>query len=38
VLRNSLILVMVMSFMSIPYLISGAMIIENLFVIPVCIM
>lgn len=34
VLRNSLILVMVMSFMSIPYLISGAMIIENLFVIP----
>ena len=37
VLRNSLILVMVMSFMSIPYLISGAMIIENLFVIPVCI-
>lgn len=34
VLRNSLILVMVMAFMSIPYLISGAMIIENLFVIP----
>lgn len=34
VLRNSLILVMVMAFMSIPYLISGAMIIENLFAIP----
>lgn len=34
VLRNSLILVMVMAFMSVPYLISGAMIIENLFAIP----
>jgi len=34
VLRNSLILVMVMAFMSIPYLISGSMIIENIFVIP----
>ncbi len=34
VLRNSLILVMVMAFMSIPYLISGSIIIENIFVIP----
>lgn len=34
VLRNSLILVMVMAFMSIPYLISGSIIIENIFAIP----
>lgn len=34
VLRNALILVMIMVFMSIPWLISGAVIIENIFVIP----
>lgn len=34
VLRNALILVMIMIFMSIPWVISGAVIIENIFVIP----
>lgn len=34
VLRNSLILVVVMSFMSIPWIISGSIIVENVFVIP----
>ena len=34
VLRNSLILVVVLSFMSIPWIISGSIIIENVFVIP----
>jgi peptide/nickel transport system permease protein len=34
VLRNSLILVVVTSFMSIPWIICGSIIIENIFVIP----
>ena len=34
VLRNSLILLVVMIFMSVPWIISGAVIIENIFVIP----
>ena len=34
VLRNSLILVVVMFFMSLPWIISGSVIIENIFVIP----
>ena len=34
VLRNALILVTVVVFMSIPWLIGGAVIIENIFVIP----
>ena len=34
VLRNALILVTIMFFMSIPWVISGAVIIENIFTIP----
>ena len=34
VLRNSLVLVVVMVFMSLPWIISGSVIIENIFVIP----